>query len=659
MLRLPTINWLEAPPDREVIARRTMSPGAGAYELELPAPPDPGRIEFLVVGDSGDSEASGVHLSPQDAVAAQMVRDTCLPPNAGAASLVLHTGDLVYMTGERRLYDRNFRRPYADFLTPDSTIDRLVFRLPFLPVPGNHDYYDFAAWAGLLVRTPVLGAGLRAIARELFAFSLPEGGSGMGQTYMSAFVDGRPAPPSGPLRYVPGERTRLPNRYYRFRYGPVDFFALDSNTLDAPPPGTTGRVRAEAAQRVRELEQAASEIDERLRRDEAALDQWRAAEQERLAGDPARTAEIARRAAEVSGALERLEGAVASSTCEERRRLPARRAVAAAARGWSAAGSALRRAEVAAPASAALFRLRRAAEECCAALRAVESCLASLPEGEARRQLLVARDEVDRLLRVWREAAQPDPPADLCARLRAGAEAALDTQRELVRERLRARFTPADYDQAQFQWLEDSLARSENERPGAWRIVYLHCPLYTTITNHCERADVQGLRENLLSRLRGRVHLVLAGHSHAFEWLRSDLLPHTGLFVTGGGGQVSLRRSVVDPRRYRRYPRLYEALRAAGLVECAVAGKGPVSTDRHAGPLYHYLRIEATPDTLIVRPVGVRQLPHGYRREAPMPVYHAPELPALRARERPPWQSRLLEGVEIRRDQPPVPLWAE
>ncbi|MEL7401335.1 MAG: hypothetical protein AAFN68_12300, partial [Pseudomonadota bacterium] len=32
------------------------------------------------------------------------------------------------------------------------------------------------------------------------------------------------------LNYQPSEFTRLPNRYYRFRYGGVDFFALDSNT---------------------------------------------------------------------------------------------------------------------------------------------------------------------------------------------------------------------------------------------------------------------------------------------------------------------------------------------------------------------------------------------------------------------------------------------
>ncbi|MEO1593015.1 MAG: hypothetical protein AAFU71_17235 [Cyanobacteria bacterium J06632_22] len=40
------------------------------------------------------------------------------------------------------------------------------------------------------------------------------------------------------LRYVPGSFTRVPNRYYSFRYGGIDFFALDSNTFNAPQPIT-------------------------------------------------------------------------------------------------------------------------------------------------------------------------------------------------------------------------------------------------------------------------------------------------------------------------------------------------------------------------------------------------------------------------------------
>ncbi|HEY9805921.1 MAG TPA: hypothetical protein V6D04_05095, partial [Candidatus Obscuribacterales bacterium] len=37
-------------------------------------------------------------------------------------------------------------------------------------------------------------------------------------------------------RYEAGQFTRLPNSYYSFRYGGIDFFALDSNTFNAPLP---------------------------------------------------------------------------------------------------------------------------------------------------------------------------------------------------------------------------------------------------------------------------------------------------------------------------------------------------------------------------------------------------------------------------------------
>ena len=37
------------------------------------------------------------------------------------------------------------------------------------------------------------------------------------------------------LNYQPGKFTKLPNRYYSFRYGGVDFFALDSNTWKTAP----------------------------------------------------------------------------------------------------------------------------------------------------------------------------------------------------------------------------------------------------------------------------------------------------------------------------------------------------------------------------------------------------------------------------------------
>ncbi len=127
-------NWLKAPKQRDLIARWTVGADRPMnYGISLPPPPDPGHFEFLALGDTGDSEACGPHSSPQDAVAEQLMADAALPGSQGQGALVLHLGDVVYMTGERRLYDRNFRRPYEAFLAPDSTVDNLVFRMPFLP----------------------------------------------------------------------------------------------------------------------------------------------------------------------------------------------------------------------------------------------------------------------------------------------------------------------------------------------------------------------------------------------------------------------------------------------------------------------------------------------------------------------------------------------
>jgi acid phosphatase type 7 len=73
------------------------------------------RFGFAVVGDSG-SGGKG-----QLAVAALLGR---LEPD-----LVLHTGDVVYPTGQERHYDRRFFAPYRN----------LIKTVPLFPVLGNHD----------------------------------------------------------------------------------------------------------------------------------------------------------------------------------------------------------------------------------------------------------------------------------------------------------------------------------------------------------------------------------------------------------------------------------------------------------------------------------------------------------------------------------------
>jgi hypothetical protein len=274
-----------------------------------------------------------------------------------------------------------------------------------------------------------------------------------------------------------------------------------------------------------------------------------------------------------------------------------------------------------------------------------------LQDGPERAAILGARDELDTQLEAFSTLANP-APADITARLRTLSEESLDVQRELSLERRRLRFRPEDYDAMQLRWLDEGLAASRAAHPDGWRVVYLHHPLYTMIGNHVERSDIINLRENVLPILQKHdVHLVLAGHSHAFEWFRSDALPHTGIFVTGGGGQMTLRPSILEPRRFSRNQHRYDSLRAAGVTEYAMSGDGPSASDGEDGFLYHYLRIEVAPEVLRVRPVGVRRLASGsFRREDPMPVYHAP---VLSGTGRPPWYPRTLEAVEIRRGQIP------
>ena len=73
------------------------------------------RFAFAVIGDSGRGRKS------QLAVAALL---ESLKPN-----LLLHTGDVVYPSGEERYYDRRFFVPYR----------RLLKEVPIFPVLGNHD----------------------------------------------------------------------------------------------------------------------------------------------------------------------------------------------------------------------------------------------------------------------------------------------------------------------------------------------------------------------------------------------------------------------------------------------------------------------------------------------------------------------------------------
>ncbi len=225
---------------------------AGVDPCRLALEGDPGgsgAFSFLVIGDSGTGRRG--RNDPQRLVAELLLA------HGDDASFLLHTGDVVYLVGSSEQYRRNFIRPYREWLVGGEQWRRLrprelVFRRPFLPVLGNHDYYDLPLALALL---SVLTALPRRLLRPWVNLDVGWHGSFCGQAWSEAFVDGlaavpegrlaahlastRSAPVDGPggrraLLYRPGHFTRLPNRYYASRWAGIDLFALDSNTFNAP-----------------------------------------------------------------------------------------------------------------------------------------------------------------------------------------------------------------------------------------------------------------------------------------------------------------------------------------------------------------------------------------------------------------------------------------
>ena len=239
------------------------------------------NFSFLVIGDSG----CGSHLKhhPQRKIAEMMLE------HQERSSFILHTGDVVYQVGSDEYYQQNFIDPYREFLAGGENsqqldYDKLTFKFPFFLVPGNHDYYDLPLVYGVLAQATWLP---RRLLRGRIDLDVGWHGSNCGDVYARAFLDYLVAKDKTELKqhlerhytakhqgnfclkYQPGKFTRLPNRYYTFCYGGIDFFALDTNTFNQPLaiPNT------EAGKNTRErLLRRQSELEDREREIQAAID---------------------------------------------------------------------------------------------------------------------------------------------------------------------------------------------------------------------------------------------------------------------------------------------------------------------------------------------------------------------------------------------------
>ncbi len=236
------------------------------------------EFSFLVVGDSGTGRHRG--HSPQREIAQLLLKQSDYYPR-----FLLHTGDVVYLTGSAGYYPQNFIKPYREFLVGGDrykqiAYDQMVFNLPFLPIPGNHDYYNLPLLYGLMAQ---LSWPVRHLLKSRIDFDVSWRGSETGEAYARAFLDYLQQFHNSPdlerhldqyytaetstgrcLKYQPSQFTRLPNRYYTFCYGGIDFFALDSNTFNAPIPIPENQAgeeqRRQLLQRLRDLEQEKQEL---------------------------------------------------------------------------------------------------------------------------------------------------------------------------------------------------------------------------------------------------------------------------------------------------------------------------------------------------------------------------------------------------------------
>ncbi|KAM3093226.1 metallophosphoesterase family protein [Phormidesmis sp. 146-35] len=269
--------------------------GIDQTRLVLADQTDDPEFSFLVIGDSGSGQHRG--YSPQRRIAEQMLahRKDC--------RFLLHTGDVIYLVGSSEFYLKNFIQPYREFLVGGEQYkqiahDRMVFNFPFLPVPGNHDYYDLPLFYGLAIQATY---PIRRLLQSKLDFDMGWHGSFQGKAYAQAFLDVlKPLEARGLLeehldrhytaqtetgrclRYETGKFTRLPNRYYTFRQGGVDFFALDSNTFNEPAP-LPKTEEGQEYRRTLENRYAALEIEmQQLMEEAAKLNENRSEESDRL-----------------------------------------------------------------------------------------------------------------------------------------------------------------------------------------------------------------------------------------------------------------------------------------------------------------------------------------------------------------------------------------
>lgn len=120
-------SWAEARTDtwREAMIHRVLTSfpqgnGAEAFAVKPGGLPGAGDFAFVVIGDTGEGDASQ-----------HVLRDSFLEAvSQPDVKFVVLSSDVVYPTGAMRNYEANFWLPFKGV------------RVPVYAIPGNHDWYD-------------------------------------------------------------------------------------------------------------------------------------------------------------------------------------------------------------------------------------------------------------------------------------------------------------------------------------------------------------------------------------------------------------------------------------------------------------------------------------------------------------------------------------
>ncbi|MBW4517644.1 MAG: metallophosphoesterase [Timaviella obliquedivisa GSE-PSE-MK23-08B] len=186
-------------------------------------------------------------------------------------------------------------------------------------------------------------------------------------------------------------------------------------------------------------------------------------------------------------------------------------------------------------------------------------------------------------------------------------------------------FNKHEIDHAQLNWLQQHLIDSWHQPNIRGRVIYLHHSPYTTESMHCDQPEVLMVRHQLrymldrvakeikpLIQNQPLVNLILSGHSHCLEYIRTLDTCHADShldWVVCGGSGASLRRQRQSGSQ------LMEMIGQKGVQHIQVVAQsqlyvGRQRQGRQEQNPHTFLRIdvqEGTPPRFVLRPFVVQK----------------------------------------------------